>query len=82
MKDYIGMTTANFLFEYVLTRFGCPKVLMSDHGTCFLNETINTLMEEFQVYHQKRAPYHPQANGMMEAFNNILENTLTKVCNV
>ena len=70
-----------FLFEYVLMRFGCPKVLISDRGTQFLNETINVLMEEFQVYHQKSTPYHPQANGTVEAFNKVLENMLTKVCN-
>ena len=51
MKDCIGTTATKFLFEYVLTRFGCRKILMSDHGTHFLNETINVLTEEFQVYH-------------------------------
>jgi len=81
MKDCTGVIVATFLFEYVMTGFGCPKVLMSDRGMHFLNETISTLMEQFQVYHQKSMPYHPKANGMVEAFNNILENALTKVCN-
>jgi len=41
-----------------------------------------TFLEEFQVYHQKCTPYHPQQNGTMEVFNKFLENELTKVCNV
>ena len=62
-------------------QFGRPKILMSDNGTHFLNETITSMLEEFQVYHQKSTPYHPQANCTIEAFNKILESALTKVDN-
>eukprot|EP00253_Pinus_taeda_P030368 PITA_30368 len=81
VKDCIGMTATMLFFEYVLAQFGCPKILMSDRSTHFLNETISALMEEFQVYHQKSTPYHPQANKTVEEFNKVLENVVTKVCN-
>jgi transposase InsO family protein len=82
IKDYNVETTICFLFAQIITRFGCPRILMSDQGTNFINSTIKDMNEEFEVYHQKSTPYHPQANGTMEAFNKILENALTNICNV
>jgi hypothetical protein len=58
---------------------------MSDQGTNFINITINSMIEEFEFYHQKSTPYHPQVNGTIgtiESFNKILENALTKIFNV
>ena len=79
LKDCNEKNAMKFVFEYILSRFGCPKILMSDQGSHFLNKTIEELNEEFQVYHQKITPYHPQENGIVEAFNKILKNSLTKV---
>jgi len=82
VKDCNVETTSHFLFEHVITIFRCSKFLMSDEGTHFINNTIRAMTQEFEVYHQKSTPYHPQANRTVEAFNKILENALVKICNV
>jgi hypothetical protein len=42
-KDYSVATIERFIFEDIITRFGCPKILMSDQGTHFIKKTIETL---------------------------------------
>jgi transposase InsO family protein len=82
VKDCSVTTTARFIFDDIITRFRCPKILMSDQGTHFINKTVEALTQEFEVHHQKRTPYHSKANGTIESFNKILETTLTKICSV
>jgi transposase InsO family protein len=82
VKDYSVETTAHFLFKQVITRFGFPRVLMSDQGTHFTKNIIFAMLEEFEVHHKKSTPYYPQANNIVEAFNKILKNALTKIRNV
>lgn len=82
VKDYSAATTTKFIFEYILSRLGFPNILMIDRGSHFLNEMIVSFLEEFKMYHQKSMPDHTQANGIVEAFNKILENSLMKICNV
>jgi len=72
----------HLLFEQAITRFGYPRILLSEQGTHFINNTIKDMIEEFEVYHQKSTPYHPQENEIVESFNTILENALTNIYNV
>ena len=81
MKDCTIDTAVHFLFEHILTKFGCLNILMSDRGTHFTNDTIQAFTEEFRIHHAKITPYHPQENGMVEAFNKIMEQEVTKICN-
>jgi transposase InsO family protein len=82
VKECSETIAARFIFDDIITRFGFPKILMSDQGTHFINKTIEAPTEEFAVHHQKSTPYHPQVNGTVEAFNKILETTLTNIYSV
>jgi transposase InsO family protein len=66
------MIATHFLFGHVIKRFGCPRILMSERGNHFINNTIQEMTEEFEIHHQKSTPYHPQDNGTVETFNKIL----------
>ena len=72
---------ANFIYENIITRFGCPITLISNQGTHFINRTIKTLTDQFQIDHRRSTTYHPQSNGAIEAFNKTLTRGLTKICN-
>jgi transposase InsO family protein len=82
VKECSATTTVCFIFDEIITRFGCPKILMSDQVKHFINKTFESLSKEFAVHHQKSMPYHPQTNGTVEEFNKILETMMMKICSV
>jgi hypothetical protein len=43
VKDCSATTAACFIFDDIITRFGCPKIVMSDQGTHSINKTIEAL---------------------------------------
>ena len=70
-------------YRYVFVRqhdhsFGCPKVLVSDRGSHFVNELIAELTTHFKIDHRFSAPYHPQTNGQTEQTNQTLCRILRK----
>ena len=43
IKDCTTVIATKFLFENVVTRFGCPKILLSDQGMRFVNNIRGNL---------------------------------------
>jgi transposase InsO family protein len=66
------------LWQNIITRFGCPKELVSDRGTHFINKIIEQLTAKYLIKHRKSTPYHSRANGQTEKTNGILCKIITK----
>ena len=41
--DCIAVTAVRFVFDNIVTQLGCPRILMSDQGSHFINHTISAL---------------------------------------
>ena len=49
--------------------FGTMKVLITDKGKEFDNETVRNLLERYGVHHIFTSAYNPQANVQAERYN-------------
>ena len=69
----------SFLQTNIFTRFGTPRVTISDEGSHFCNRKFTALMERFGVNHRVATAYHPQTNGQAKVSNREIKRILEKV---
>jgi Integrase zinc binding domain/Integrase core domain len=81
IPDAKASSVISFFYEDIICRHGCPKVLLTDRGTHFVNEMLNSLCDSFGVKHRLSTAYHPQTNGLVERFNRTLCEALAKFAN-
>jgi hypothetical protein len=51
------------LYECILTRFGCPLTIVTDHEVHFINDAIKYLTNHFMMKHVSFTTYYSQGNG-------------------
>ena len=54
---------------------------MSDQGGHFIAQVVESLTTFYVVVHKKSTPYYPQAHGLTESTNKMLQNILKKNVN-
>ena len=69
----------NFLSKHIFTRFGTPRVIISDEGSHLCNHKFTVVMEKYGVNHRVATAYHPQTNGQSEVSNRETKRILEKV---
>ncbi|CAH9114515.1 unnamed protein product [Cuscuta epithymum] len=62
----------------LFSRFGVPRVLISDRGTHFRNDPMTRLLAKYGVTHKGGVPYHPQTSGQVENSNRDIKTILEK----
>ena len=77
--DNLVKKTVKFLYEHIITRFGCPLKLVSNQGTHFINELVEALTKTFHIKHRRATTYYPRCNGQAESTNKTLKRILTKM---
>ncbi|XP_075080418.1 uncharacterized protein LOC142165927 [Nicotiana tabacum] len=81
--DYVSnwveaIPTRTFLRKNIFTRFGTPRVIISDKGPHFVNKQFDTLLSKYEVTHKTGTPYHAQTSGQVEVANHGLKRFLEK----
>ncbi|GAU51000.1 hypothetical protein TSUD_131520, partial [Trifolium subterraneum] len=71
-------TVVNFLKKNIFSRFGVPRVLISDGGKHFINKYLENVLTKYNVKHKVATPYHPQTSGLVEVSNRQIKQILEK----
>ena len=81
IPDQQAMTVAEVLVSQFFTRFGVPVELHSDQGRNFEAETFQETCRLLGIHKTRTTPYHLESDGMVERFNQTLENGLSMFVN-
>jgi hypothetical protein len=57
--DNTGKTAALFIFNHIITRFGIPQAIITNHGSHFRNFMMSELMKKLGLRHENSTPYYP-----------------------
>ncbi|KAM2938069.1 hypothetical protein FF1_037907 [Malus domestica] len=69
---------SDFIKTNVFSRFGMPRVFISDGGSHFCSRTIEALFRKYNVKYKVSTPYHPQTSGQAEVSNREIKQILEK----
>ena len=58
-----GEMNAHFIFNHIITRFGIPKELVTNHGKKFQNKMMVEWYLKLGYKQEHSSSYYPQANG-------------------
>ncbi len=79
LRSNTTLVTTKFLYECILTKFGCPLTIVINQGIHFINDAIKYLIDHFLLKHVSSTTYYPQGDGHVKSTNKALGSLLTKL---
>ena len=76
VPDIRAITIADAFAREFIAVFGCPRAILSDRGTSFLNKLLGKLTKIFKIKQLTTSGYHPQTNGSLERSHQVLSDYL------
>jgi len=79
IRQASGKAVTRALYEEIITRFGCPKTVITDNGTQYTGGLFRKLLTEMGIKHRLTPPYTPQANPVERA-NKTMKTMIAQYC--
>lgn len=62
---------SNFIYEDIITNYGCPAIILTDNGREYKNSLVENLCDKMKITKKYSKPYRSQTNGLVEKTNKI-----------
>ena len=71
VPDRSANTVANVLLNDFIPSHSCPLEILSDNGTEFCNQIVDSICERMKILRVKTSVYHPRSNGRIERLHRV-----------
>jgi hypothetical protein len=72
-------TATLFIFNHIISHFGVPKSIVTDHGSHFFNIMMSKLSTLLHFDQEHSSPYYAQSNGQVEPINKVIKTMLKRM---
>ncbi|KAG1106818.1 hypothetical protein G6F42_016601 [Rhizopus arrhizus] len=72
---------ADFIYEEIVMRFGCPSEIVTDRGANFTSGLVAAYTKRVGINHKLTSAFHPRTNSKVERYNGVIKQMLRKYVN-
>lgn len=69
---------AQFIYEEIVLKFGCPNEIITDRGANFTSGLVEEYLKRIGTNHKLTSAFHPRTNAKVERYNGIIKQMLRK----